>query len=403
MTVKNNHVKPAKKAARAKTPRYFAYILSVGKVEYIDNKKEAKAFEKDQSEIIIDTIKFFTKKEYNDHKAHKHVATPTKSTGIAASAKPSLAVFTKEESEKMKAVLARIEEERAGDCLEVHFKTATKATIAVFCLRFKNQDKKDDWRIKPNSFCVALRNAVQDFPHPNLAVNLALSQLEYGVMRDTSKAPNEPVATEWISPKQVKYMYLNYVIYGSFPIPLQSLESSFQEGTYIENTCREIGKGILHIMQQEFFKPCYQCAIKRETVWAAIADETNVNKQYWSYAKGASVKPIKCESFNRHLVTDDATLVVGMLYDSHQSNVKFPDELKALAGSDDSEESEEEDDNKSSSSHGSRYKVKKGVGHDTNVETAGGGPNENDAVDDGPAAKRRRGRPRKVAENDSTG
>ena len=372
------NVKPAKKTAKTKTPRYFAYVLSIGKIEYVENKREAKTFERENSDIIVDTIEFFTKKEYNDHKAQKHVANPIKPDGVGIAAKPSLVVFTREESKRMKAVLARIEEERAGDCLEVHYKTASKATIAVFCLRFKNQDKKDDWRIKPNSFCVALRNAVQDFPHPNLVVNLALSQLEYGVMRDTSKSPNEPVATEWISPKQVKYTYLSYVIYGAFPIPLQSLESSFQEGNYIENTCKEIGKGVLHIMQQEFFKPCYQCAIRRETVWAAISDETNVNKQYWSYAKGASVKPMKCESFNRHLVTDDAAILVGMLYDSNQSTVKFPSELKALQESSGSEDNEEEDDNNSNSSHGSRYKVGNGAGHDTNVENADGDHNRND-------------------------
>ena len=49
-------------------PCYFAYVSSVGKVEYIENKKEAKTFERENSEIIVDTIKFFTKKEYNNHK-----------------------------------------------------------------------------------------------------------------------------------------------------------------------------------------------------------------------------------------------------------------------------------------------------------------------------------------------
>ena len=91
------NVKPTKKTARTKTPRYFAYVLSVGKVEYVENKREAKTFERENSDIIVDTIEFFTKKEYNDHKTQKHVAAPTRSTGVATAAKPSLAVFTREE------------------------------------------------------------------------------------------------------------------------------------------------------------------------------------------------------------------------------------------------------------------------------------------------------------------
>ena len=37
-----------------------------------------------------------------------------------------------------------IEEEWSGDRLEIHYKTSSKATIAVFILRFRNRDKKDD-------------------------------------------------------------------------------------------------------------------------------------------------------------------------------------------------------------------------------------------------------------------
>ena len=53
---------------------------------------------------------------------------------------------------------------------------------------------------------------------------------------------------------------------------------------------------------------------------------------------------------------DDATLLVGMLYDSNQSAVKFSSRVEALQDSSDSEESEEEVDDKSNSSHASRMK-----------------------------------------------
>ena len=60
MPKQNKMLDPPKKTARTETPRYFAYILSVRKVEYIENKKEAKTFERENSDIIVDTIEFFT-------------------------------------------------------------------------------------------------------------------------------------------------------------------------------------------------------------------------------------------------------------------------------------------------------------------------------------------------------
>ena len=96
----NKKGKHTSKTARIKTPRYFAYLLSVGRVEYVENKRGAKTFERENSDIIVDTIKFFTRKEYNNHKTQKHIATPTKSTGVATVAKPSLAVSTRTDKVK---------------------------------------------------------------------------------------------------------------------------------------------------------------------------------------------------------------------------------------------------------------------------------------------------------------
>lgn len=94
-----------------------------------------------------------------------------------------------------------IEEERSGECLEVHFKTSSRATIAVFCLRFKDANKKDEWKVKTNSFMIALRSSLQGFPCSNQVVHNALQTIDYGPMRDPSKSPHDAVKDDWTSPR----------------------------------------------------------------------------------------------------------------------------------------------------------------------------------------------------------
>ena len=358
-------VELVKAAKKPKTPRYFAFVLAVGKVEYAKTKKEAKVFEKENSEIIVDKIESYTKEEFERHKNTAHAATPLKPKGLRENTDTvSSPVLTKEEQARMKAVLARIKESRAGDYLEVHYKTSSKATIAIFCLRFKNAEKKDDWRIKTNHLSVALTNTVVEFPCSNPLVNDALLSLDYGMMRDNSASPNTAVSKSWTSPKDKIIVFYEYVVYGHFPIPVYALHSAQEETGFIENTCKEIGKAILTILQEEYFKPAYEAAINRPNVWNNIADANNVNKQYWSWAKSAQVRVLKCESLNRHLILNEATELVGKLYESNQATVKFPSEREKEEdsddGSDDSDETSQgtKNEGQSNSSGGNNYAPK---------------------------------------------
>lgn len=173
-------------------------------------------------------------------------------------------------------------------------------------------------------------------------------------MRDPSKSPHEPVADEWTSPKGRKYTYTSFVIHGEFKIPVEDFTSVEEETVYIIDMCKEIGRGVLYIMQQDYFKPMYETAIGKPGVWAAIADPDNVNKQYWTYAKNAAVRVSKCDSLNKHLILTAATDLVGKLYESNQATVKYATEDPSKNdGSDDnnSENSEDEDEG----SNGSCY------------------------------------------------
>ena len=155
---------------------------------------------------------------------------------------------------------------------------------------------------------------------------------------------------------------------------MESISTTADETVFIENVCKEIGKGIIHIMLQEYFKPAYEAAIHRESVWKAISDPTNPNKQYWNWAENATVRALQCDSLNRHLVMSEATELVGLLYESNQKTAKYPGEVK-LESESESEE-EEEDDVHSNSSHGSKYDPK----NNTDDTGTTGSPDTGDAT-----------------------
>lgn len=280
-------------------------------------------------------------------------------------------VRSPEDEAKLRQVLERIEEQRSGDCLEVHYKTTSKAKIAIIVLRFKNAEKKDEWKIKPNHFAIAIRSCIDVFPHSNPVVNAALSTLDYGIMRDPSKGPHEAVVDEWKSPKGKMWYFTNFVVHGYIDLPVKDLGSTEEENTYIQTNCKEIGKALLQIAQEEYFKPMYEHAIGKPGAWNAITDPTNANKQYWMWAKSAAVRAFKCDNLNKHLVSNDATDLVGKLYESNQATVKYPAELAGAADEDsdgedtDNEpfpeqdnEDDDDEDGGDNSSKGSQYTPK---------------------------------------------
>lgn len=154
---------------RKKIAKYFAFILSVGKIEYAKTVAEARLFEQENADIITEKISFLTKKEFDAHKKAAHVVvTPTsKKKGTSAETVP-ISAMSPEDQVKMRAVLQRIEEERSGESLEVHYKTSSKATIVVWLLRFKNAEKKRNGKSKPTVSVSPCAVQLLRFPIPIL-------------------------------------------------------------------------------------------------------------------------------------------------------------------------------------------------------------------------------------------
>jgi hypothetical protein len=304
------------------TAKHFAYLLSFGTYEYVTSNKNAKRFERDNAEIIEQRITFATQKEMDIHKAQNArknetpVTPPTKKE----------AKRTEEELAKLEAVKQKIEEARPGACLQVHWKTSSKARSAGFCLRFLNSERKDDWKIKGDHFCIALRNYVEVFgPEENPVVNKALANLAFGKMRNPEEGPNSCIYNDWSPPDSTKvFRYDSFMIYGTFDIPVGAkVNIREQETEFIEYTCRELGQTILSIMKDMNFRECYKYAINKASQWDSIGHPTNPSKQFWRYADDAKVKTMQCENFNKHLVKDDATALVALLFATNLPGAKY--------------------------------------------------------------------------------
>ena len=138
----------------------------------------------------------------------------------------------------------------------------------MFCIRYLNATGKDDWRIKGDSFGIAIRHYVEVFgTGESPVIDESLRSLAYGRMRDPDGGPSDVLYTEWSSPddKSKIYKFDKYVMYGKFSIPTGTeVTNKAEEDSYNEHTCMEIGQTILKIMTDPNFRECYKHSINKQ-------------------------------------------------------------------------------------------------------------------------------------------
>ena len=312
--------KSHKKTTADGDAKCYAYLTTFGTYEYVSGKKKSKQFERENAEIISQRITFSNARESKQHKKRfdaqkNNLVTP-----------PRQKKQTEAQKAQLQAALKKIEDERPGPRLQVHWKTASRTPLTVFCLRYLNGTGKDDWRIKGDGFAIGIKHYVEVFGSgENPVVDGALSSLDFGRMRDPEGSPTDALVQEWSPEDKSKvYKFNKYVMHGAFPIPVGSeVTNKAEEDAYNEHTCTEIATTILGIMKDFNFRECYKHAINKESQWAPISVPDNPNKQFWTYADDAKPMVLRCPNFNKHLVQEDASAAVGKLFLARLPEVKY--------------------------------------------------------------------------------
>lgn len=314
-TVRNPY---KKEKAQPGELKYAAYVLNNGKVETISRLAEIEEFEEENSYIIVDKERFSSKIDMDAwvKSKEKRAASPDSSVQNGQTTRK----MTPEERKRLNKALIEIEHKRPSNRVELFYKTSSKSKAVVVVPRFLDEEGKDMWCVKGEHISVALGAYVGEFKQQFDVVDYALKNLKAGRMRDPSGDGNKVFAKRWTSPTTNKSRDFEvFLCWTHFILP-DTIRTQDQEDEYIENTCREIGASMIEIMKTEFFAKCLEGATNKEAMWRAIS---RPGIGYLSFLQNAKVLVTKAENLNKHLVRDDATTLVGLLYNHNQSNRKY--------------------------------------------------------------------------------
>jgi len=330
----------AKKGGGNRKPKYFAFTLTNGNVEYIENAAEAREFVNENEPIIAKRDAFLLKKEFCAFKKLK-VASPPQKKETDKSESTTLQKMSPEQKLELERVLQKIDMDRPSDRIEINWKTTTKASKCCFVVRFLTMQGQEVWCIKGDMFALAVSKYVSIFKQESIFVTQALKSMQAGRMRDPSGDPDAVFKKHWTSPTtQKERTFEIHLAYGYFDIPDNVSDQGIdQETAFVEDTCNSLGCSIKDLMKTDAFSKCFERAAGNDKVWAAISKPV---AGYIDFVKYCQIKVNKCTNFNKHLVKDDAAKLITILWESNHNKKKY--EIELVNDSSDEEDEEEDDE-----------------------------------------------------------
>jgi len=169
-----------------------------------------------------------------------------------------------------------------------------------------------------------------------------------GFMRDPSGDCNKVKTKLWESPKTKKKREFElHVLNSWFSLKsIKELPTKEDETNFMKSACIDIGTALAGIMQTEAFAECYKAAMGNDNIWKAINSDYG---NYIGFVKNAKIKVEECSNFNQHLTMNDASDLVGILYDNggktkkHQDDNETGTDVEETGGDEDGEDSDDEE------------------------------------------------------------
>ena len=355
---------PVKK--RAVHPKYFVYRMKDGTDEFIAGMQKSDEFHDEYGTMVARKFEFTTKSAFEQHKKTIKIVTPTKG-GNAEEDTPGKArssgvdePMTPEEQKLVAAAVQMITDSAPCNRFMIFHKTNGTAAKCLFVIRFLNSWGNDQWFMKPEHICVALKGYVTKFKQENKLVEEAIRNLDYGKRRDTKKGPEAAEVQGWESRDGARTnSYPLHVAHTFFTIPYEDLTSEAEEREIIENVATSLGETIRDIFLSTTFLPCFKAAVKHDGMWSAMMgtsydpaspDDQRKKKKaltFMQYVKECKIRVKACQNLNTHLVLRDTQDLVTHLFNSRLKEKKYKlqsDKGKAKQGSEDEESGAESKD-----------------------------------------------------------
>ena len=313
-----------------KKPAGYAFALANGGMEYADDDVMAAVLRDTYEDLIVAEKTFKTEEDMEAFKKVQAATTPTKKKGKAK--KPAAASSPDDEEElddnqkkEWEQMKAMIENNRPSTKLEFHYKVAAASPIAVVIVRFKGEDGKDDWRMKPAALLTACSSYYSKIKAEDKDVQAFVMSLDLCDQRDLSGPSDKVLVNHWTSPTTQKRMAFPFsILAGRVMIPYADLGTYEAEADYLDSKLRSIGSHLKDVMATKMFGLCCQHAINQESIWAAIGDPNKTRNYYKEFVTSCKVKVEKCGRLAAHVVTDDASRLLEEMFEKRLKDLKHP-------------------------------------------------------------------------------
>ena len=147
-------------------PKVFghAFTLTNGSVEHADDAVMASVLRDTRNGMIVAEKEFPSLGEFDDFKRVQQITTPKKSrkktkpraaAPVAAKADDDDEELDEEQKKHFEDMKAAMDDKRPSSRIEFHVKTSVVSPVAVVVVRFKGEDGKDVWSMKPASLLSA--------------------------------------------------------------------------------------------------------------------------------------------------------------------------------------------------------------------------------------------------------
>ena len=317
-------------------PKVFgcAFTLTNGSVEYADDAVMASVLRDTCDGMIVAEKEFPSLGEFDDFKRVQQITTPKKSrkktkpraaAPVASKADDDDEELDEEQKKHFEDMKAAMDDKRPSSRIEFHVKTSVVSPVAVVVVRFKGEDGKDVWSMKPASLLSAAMSYYDKIKAESADVQAFVMSMDLCDQRDLSGPPSKVLVNNWQSPTTSKRMAFPYnLLVGRLLLPYEKLGSYDAEADYVQKVLTEVGNSFKDVMAKKMFGLCYKYSVNNDAIWAAIGDPNKTRNYYRDFVQAAKVKVVKCTRLVNHVVEDDAARLLDEIMALKVQGLKCP-------------------------------------------------------------------------------
>ena len=316
-------MKPPPQQPKKPTPNCFYSFELIGDKgdKHFKESRDALTFKQDFPDMILKEHKFTTFLRFTNHikrcNARAAVA-PTVARRTAA----QVDEVNDDASNRIAALLA---EQRPVDHLMMKYKTNSTCTTVYGTLTAMTMWQTAFWGFKPAQLAPVLKTYSTVIPHPDMHIQEALQNMSFGKARDTDSADrNLAKVVNYTPPGKKDVIVIEvFTMYTWFTIPYATMNTTTEEGIWIQGKCERLVEEIRRIMQTSVFKTVL--SKMGNTLFFEKLFDPKRKSNLPKFLSGCSVRVEECEVFTDEVIQEVSNKMVMGMYETSLPMRKYPE------------------------------------------------------------------------------